>query len=172
MSTFKTIVAAIDFSGTSDDAVRTASEIARDYSSRVHLVHVVPEPLQQPWSTDAGGIDVTELRKAWFEDAERRLARIASEFSLPERVSQAVIVGPPAGEITRYAKEHGADLIVMGTHGYGPVRRFIVGSVADRVVREASCPVLLVPHRDLRAPNVRREAAFATAGEPAGQTGV
>ena len=172
MSTFKTIVVAIDFSGTCDDAVRTVNEIARDYYSRVHLVHVVPEPLQQPWSIDAGGIDVTELRKAWFENAERRLARIASEFPVPERVSQAVIVGPPAGEITRYAKEHGADLIVMGTHGYGPVRRFIVGSVADRVVREASCPVLLVPHRDLRAPHVRREAAFATVGEPAGQAGL
>jgi nucleotide-binding universal stress UspA family protein len=163
MSTFKTIVAAIDFSGTSDDAVRTVREIARDYYSRVHLVHVVPEPLQQPWTIDAAGIDVTDMRRRWVEEAERKLDAIATDLSLPELTSRAVIVGPPAAEIARYAKEHGADLIVMGTHGYGPVRRFLLGSVADRVVREASCPVLLVPHRELRAPKVRREHEVAMA---------
>ena len=73
-----------------------------------------------------------------------------------------MLVGTPAEEIARFARQHGADLIVMGTHGYGPVRRFLLGSVADRVVREASCPVLLFPHRDLRGPKVRREIdAFA-----------
>lgn len=164
MSTFKTIVVAIDFSGTSDDAVRTVREIARDYYSQVHLVHVVPEPLQQPWAIDAAGIDVTDMRRRWIEEAERKLDAIALELALPERVIRSVVVGPAPGEIVRYAKEAGADLIVMGTHGYGPVRRFLLGSVADRVVREASCPVLLVPHRDLRAPRVRREMAGAVAG--------
>ena len=58
---------------------------------------------------------------------------------------------PAAREIDQYAASHGADLIVVGTHGYGPVRRLVLGSVADRVVRMAPCPVLTVPHHALRA---------------------
>jgi nucleotide-binding universal stress UspA family protein len=52
---------------------------------------------------------------------------------------------PPAEEIVRYAEDNRADLIVLGTHGYGAVRRAVIGSVASEVARRASCAVLLVP---------------------------
>lgn len=155
MSLFRTIVVPVDFSGTSEDVIRALREIAGP-ESEVHLVHVAPEPLQQPWAVEAPGIDISGLRTTWVESARRRLA----ELALPSagHVVRQVLVGSPAAEIVDYARQHGADLIAMGTHGYGPVRRFLLGSVADRVVREASCPVLLFPHHDLRGPKVRREA--------------
>lgn len=159
MSLFKTIVAAVDFSGTSGDVVEALGEIVRT-DSEIHLVHVVAEPLQQPWTVEAPGIDVAALRETWVAQASRQLN--ALDVPVRGRVSRHVLVGTPAEEIVRFALQNGADLIVMGTHGYGPVRRFLLGSVADRVVREASCPVLLFPHRDLRGPKVRRETeAFA-----------
>ncbi len=159
MSLFKTIVAAVDFSGTSGEVVQSLGEIAGP-DSEVHLVHVVAEPLQQPWTVEAPGIDMAALRETWVAQAARRLN--ALDAPVRGQVSRQVLVGTPAEEIARFARQHGADLIVMGTHGYGPVRRFLLGSVADRVVREASCPVLLFPHRDLRGPKVRREIeAFA-----------
>lgn len=159
MSLFKTIVAAVDFSGTSGEVVESLGEIAGP-DSEVYLVHVVAEPLQQPWTVEAPGFDVAALRETWVAQAARRLNALDAPARV--QVSRQVLVGTPAEEIARFARQHGADLIVMGTHGYGPVRRFLLGSVADRVVREASCPVLLFPHRDLRGPKVRREIeAFA-----------
>jgi nucleotide-binding universal stress UspA family protein len=159
MSLFKTIVAAVDFSGTSGEVVQALGEIAAP-DSEIYLVHVVAEPLQQPWTVEAPGIDVAALRDTWVAQAAARLK--ALEIPARGRVNKQVLVGTPAEEIVRFARRSGADLIVMGTHGYGPVRRFLLGSVADRVVREASCPVLLFPHRDLRGPKVRREnEAFA-----------
>jgi nucleotide-binding universal stress UspA family protein len=70
---------------------------------------------------------------------------------IPQIVRTVVAGLPAAREIAQYAASHGADLIVVGTHGYGPVRRLVLGSVADRVVRLAPCPVLTVPHHTLRA---------------------
>ena len=73
------------------------------------------------------------------------IRRMIGEIKPPlPQVQPEVLVGPPATEIVRYAREHGIDLIVVGTHGRGPIRRAFVGSVAERVLREAACPVLIV----------------------------
>jgi nucleotide-binding universal stress UspA family protein len=69
----------------------------------------------------------------------------------PRRVSVEVVVGPAAFEIVRYANERAADILVLGSHGRGVIRRFLLGGVAERVLREASCPVLVVPDRVLRS---------------------
>jgi nucleotide-binding universal stress UspA family protein len=65
-------------------------------------------------------------------------------------VSVAVVVGPAAYKIVRYAGAQGADVLVLGSHGRGVIRRFLIGSVAERVLREAVCPVMFVPDRALR----------------------
>ena len=64
-------------------------------------------------------------------------------------MTTAVEVGAPANEIVRYADEHRANVVVLGSHGHGLVRRFLLGSVADKLVRQAPCAVLVVPHRTL-----------------------
>lgn len=153
MSVFHTIVAAIDFSETSDDALRVACELAATHDSELHLLHVIPDARQQAWSVEAPGLDFSALQAESIADAEQRLASRALPITTPlPRVVRRVIAGLPAArEIAQYAASHGADLIVVGTHGYGPVRRLVLGSVADRVVRLAPCPVLTVPHHTLRA---------------------
>ena len=153
MSVFRTIVAAIDFSETSDDALRVACELAACHGSELHLLHVIPDARQQAWSVEAPGLDFSALQQESMADAERLLASRTLPVTTPvPRVVRRVVAGLPAArEIAQYAASHGADLIVVGTHGYGPVRRLVLGSVADRVIRLSPCPVLTVPHHTLRA---------------------
>jgi len=153
MSIFRTIVAAIDFSETSEDALRVACALASSHGSTLHLLHVIPDARQQAWSVEAPGLDFSALQQESVEDAERaRAARTLPAVSPVGRVVRRVLSGLPAArEIAQYAATQGADLIVVGTHGYGPVRRLVLGSVADQVVRMAPCPVLMVPHHTLRA---------------------
>lgn len=153
MSGFRTIVAAIDFSETSEDALVLAAELAACHGAELHLLHVIPDARQQAWSVEAPGLDFSALQQESIADAERQLAArtIPKVASLPKVVRRVVAGLPAAREIAQYAATHGADLIVVGTHGYGPVRRLVLGSVADRVIRMAPCPVLTVPHHTLRA---------------------
>ncbi len=153
MSVFNTIVAAVDFSDTSDDALRVACDLARFHGSRLHVLHVIPDARQQAWSVEAPGLDFSALQEESMAEAERMLAnRTEAATTGLAHVTRVVVAGLPAArEIAQYAATHSADLIVVGSHGYGPVRRLVLGSVADRVVRMAPCPVMTVPHHTLRA---------------------
>jgi nucleotide-binding universal stress UspA family protein len=122
------ILVGIDFSEVSDRALDTAGEHARAWGARLHLLHVVP-PTTDP-APSAG------------------LERLAGEARDGGRVVvTAVAAGRPAAQIVHYAERHGVDLIVLGTHGRTGVSRALLGSVAEAVVRMASCPVLTVPPR-------------------------
>jgi len=168
MSGFRTIVAAIDFSETSDDALRLAAELAACHGSALHLLHVIPDARQQAWSVEAPGLDFSALQQESIADAEHVLAQRTNPVveALPHVVRRVVAGLPAAREIAQYAASHGADLIVVGTHGYGPVRRLVLGSVADRVVRMAPCPVLTVPHHTLRATSPEWTPAHETEMTP------
>jgi nucleotide-binding universal stress UspA family protein len=151
MSAFRTIVVATDFSDTSREALDVALSIARDSGSQIHLLHVIPDPLRQPWMVEPAGLDFRELQRLWTQEARRQLDALTTGRNLdPHRVLTAIAIGSAAAEIVRYATDHHADLILLGTHGYGAVRRFLLGSVAERVLRQAQSPVLIVPHRTLR----------------------
>jgi nucleotide-binding universal stress UspA family protein len=152
MSRFHTIVAAVDFSDTAADALDAAVALASsDPQARVELLHVVPDPVPAIWSDELPQIDLREIERTWRDGALRQLAALAAAASLdPERFATAVVVGAPAAEIVRHAERQHADVIVLGSHGHGLVHRFLLGSVAERVVRQAPCPVLVVPHRTLR----------------------
>jgi nucleotide-binding universal stress UspA family protein len=151
MATFRSVVCAVDFSDTSQDALAVARDIAQQSGGRLFLVNVVLDPLQLPWSVETAGIDFAEMLRTWIQQAEQDLSKlVASQPAGSPPVTSAVIVGRPAAEIVRYAEEHAADVLVMGTHGYGLVKRFLLGSVADQVLRQATCPVLVVPHQTLR----------------------
>lgn len=144
------IVVAIDFSETSIDALRFAREAASHQNAHLHILHVVPDARLQAWPIEAPGLDLERLNREGAARAEQRLAALKVDELPPERVTRAVTVGPVDVEIRRYAAEHGANLLVLGTHGYGPVRRFLLGSVATSVLRDVPCPVVTVPHRRLR----------------------
>jgi nucleotide-binding universal stress UspA family protein len=154
MERFRNIVAAIDFSETSGEVVRTALGLVRD-DGHVCLLHAVPHVIQTPWAMDASGGDVDDLQRQWVAEAETKLITFAATLRLdPRQVSVEVGVGPAAFEIVRRAAERGADLLVVGSHGRSAIRRFLLGSVAERVLREAGCPVMIVPDRALRVTTV------------------
>jgi nucleotide-binding universal stress UspA family protein len=118
------ILVATDFSETADGAVRIAHAYARAFGARLHVFHVT-------WPDEYG---VTALFAALMAQLGQEVPVVAASHG-----------GDPADEIVRYAQSHGIDLIVMGTHGRTGVSRALLGSVAERVTRTASCPVLVVP---------------------------
>ena len=137
--TLSRILLPTDFSDTAQYALDYARELARRFGASVHLLHVVPDPMQN-WAVEGMPV-VSDLAEQWKADAERRLAEVRLDG--PQTV-RAVRVGHAFVEILQYAAHNGIDMIVMGTHGRGPVEHLLLGSVAEKVVRKASCPVLTV----------------------------
>lgn len=151
MLPFKKILTTTDFSQTSLDAIPMAAELATHFEAALCLVHVLPVDTPTPWEippyADFGlaSLPLPEYEAQVRQEVERRLAVVASQH-VPADVPTTTIVarGDAAGEIQRLAKERGADLIVMATHGWTGWRHLVFGSVAERVLREAPCPVLSV----------------------------
>ena len=130
MLPIRTILQPTDFSDRSEHAFRLAWSLARDHGARLVLLHVVV-PTEDPWMQP----DRNEVRKQLNE-----LPAPGAEV----RVERQLTEGIPATEILRVAAETHSDLIVMGTHGRTGLSRTLMGSVAEQVVRRASCPVLTV----------------------------
>jgi nucleotide-binding universal stress UspA family protein len=143
MITLKTILVPSDFSDCSDEALRYGLELARRFDARLHLLHVVQDPVAQPWAAEGFSVPLFEVVEQWQKQAEERL-RAAVPDADKGRVTVAAVVATPYAEILDYASAHEVDLIVMGTHGRGGVSHMLLGSIAERVVRRAPCPVLTV----------------------------
>jgi nucleotide-binding universal stress UspA family protein len=148
MSAFRTILVATDFSESSQEAFDVALGIARDTGADVHALYVVPDPLNMPWVVEGAGMDFIELQRTWKADAKRELTQLLTARAVdPAKVKGTVALGTPAVEILRHATHWKADLIVVGSHGRGTMGRLLLGSVAQKVLHEAECPVMVVPHR-------------------------
>jgi nucleotide-binding universal stress UspA family protein len=151
MTPFRTILVAADFSERSREAFRVACALADETKTRVFVLHVserVPVA-EQPVAFGELGMPVALPRSGFaHEEAIGERLRAVYTPNRPIDVSFRVGQGEPAEEILRAAAEVGADLIVMGTHGRGGLRRLLAGSVAEAVLRRAACPVLA-----LHAPN-------------------
>lgn len=160
MITLKNILVPTDFSETSKAALTYARELASTYHGSVHVLHVLPDPLVQPWAfaveTEVMGLSFPERAKRWEERANEQMKNLFSETERRELDVRCVTqVGNPVQQILQYAKDQAVDLIVMGTHGRSTPGPNIgqafpwnppIGSVAERVVRQAPCPVLAVRH--------------------------
>ena len=136
----KHVLVPIDFSEHSLRALDVAKKLAQDAGGTLTLLHVV-EPI--PGWED---IPVLMTNPQLAKDAERKLQRLPRERQIDARlVGRTVVkIGTPWYEITQTAKELGRDLIVIATHGYAGWKHVVLGSTAERVVRHASCPVLVV----------------------------
>ncbi len=137
----KSIVVPFDFSETSESAVKTALEIA-DASSPLHLIHVI-DPTPVLISVDPA----MPVPPAYDEDRQREAReKLQQLFSEGERsrFQVAVQLGDPGSEIVSFANSVQAGLIVMPSHGRTGISRLLIGSVAERVLRLASCPVLVL----------------------------
>ena len=142
MITIKTILVPTDFSDASVAAQHYALGLAKAFASAVHLLHVVQDPYVQPWAAEAFGVSLAGVLERWEQDARAQLEQIGGTGA--PGITCVTRVGHPFVEILSYAAEAHVDLIVMGTHGRGPVAHMLLGSVAERVVRKAPCPVLTV----------------------------
>ena len=143
MISLNTILVPSDFSECSDEAVRYGLELARRFNAQLHLLHVVQDPVTQPYAAEGFAVPLFEAVEEWRAQAEARLRAAVPERDRP-RVTVASIVATPFAEILDYAAAHNVDLIVMGTHGRRGVSRALLGSVAENIVRTAPCPVLTI----------------------------
>ena len=147
------ILVPTDFSSDADAALEYALEIARPFNASVHLLHVVENPLAAGvWSSEIYTAEIAGLQVNLVRDAEERLRRslpiIAGE---PVGVTREVRTGNPGRVIVDVASERLIDLIVMGTHGRTGLPHLVMGSVAERVVRTAPCPVLTLAAKASKA---------------------
>ena len=146
-----TIIAAVDLSSSSVNAARSAIELARLMRDEILLLQAVqPMSTFYPETTMVGTTNIDQpLFRATVEALEGVRTALAADTA-DVRIDQRVEFGRPHEVLCRAARDVGARLIVMGTMGRGPGGRLLVGSVAQRTVREAPCPVLVL--RDGRAP--------------------
>lgn len=145
MITVKTILVPTDFSDCSEAAVKYGYALAEAFGAAIHLLNVVQDPYAMPWTADAFAAPMGDMLTDWEAQAKRRLTETVPTSSAAPTVLKT-LVGSPYLSIVRYAEQHHVDLIVLGTHGRGPLGHMLLGSVAERVVRTAPCPVLTVRH--------------------------
>ena len=148
MSAYKRILAAVDGSAASNQGLREAIRLAKAERARLFILHVVDE-YPAFAATDglamAPGVDLVP----WLREGGKRVLAKAVGLALKQKVKakgilREMIGGPAADKVVREARKQRADLIVLGTHGRRGVRRLVLGSDAEQVVRTAPVPVLLV----------------------------
>jgi universal stress protein A len=147
----KKILAPIDFSASSMEAMNGAKELAKDVGAEVHLMHVIAPHhhfIPLPLATNAEQSRELAREAAMIEQAEEELARIKKDdFGESKNVSTFAVVGPPVSKLLEYAKAQAIDLIVMSTHGRTGAEHALIGSVTEKVVRNAPCSVLVLRPR-------------------------
>jgi nucleotide-binding universal stress UspA family protein len=138
---FRRILIAVDGSPIAAHAADVGIDLARSLGGEVALIHVV-DPAQN-WVPESG-VPAAELVKLAEQDGKRLLAELRPRATLQAPPLEFVQVGKPASEIVKAAKDWLADIIVIASHGRGGISRLLLGSVAEGVMRHASCPVLVV----------------------------
>ena len=137
---YDTILVPTDGSAAAEQATEHALSLADRFDADVQALGVVD--LQQAAGPfDAGGLE-TEFVERLRTDAEENVEHVENQWAQPDRFSEAVEEGAPSKVILSYIDEHDVDLVVMGTHGRTGLRRFVLGSVTEHVLRESPVPVL------------------------------
>lgn len=161
---FRRILVPTDFSTPSNAALDCTQRLAIRFSASLHLLHVLEEvPSAGALGTAVFLNESPEARSFRLADARDRLKQQISDGRVTLGATTEVIFGSPAHVIADYAADNGFDLIVMGTHGRTGMAHLLVGSVAERVVRSASCPVLTTQYSCREAVEVVRRADMASA---------
>jgi len=149
MITLKKVLVATDFSAPSEAALAYGREFARNFGAALSVVHIVDDIIARAYGVD-GGVIMTDpdVQRQYEATAREQVeALLANDDRIDLKASAAILVSnAPAAAIVSYARDANIDLIVMGTHGRGGVAHLLMGSVSERVVRTAPCPVLTVRH--------------------------
>ena len=134
-----------DFSEATKVAASSACELADKFGAELHVLHVLHDLSSlMPFTAISLWTDPEHIAEI-ADGAKRMLSEIpAADWSQGKAVVRKVSVGNVADEITTYARQHGIDLIVIGTHGHAGLKHAVLGSIAEKVVRTAGCPVLSI----------------------------
>ena len=146
MMTLKNILVAIDFSEASEAAFVYARELTNTFGGTLHVLHVAGNIAASAIGVEGYTTDFIALQREVEESARKQLDRLVSEAERPTLSAKTIVLtsNSPAQSIVSYAKDAHIDLVVVGTHGRGGMAHMLMGSVAERVVRTAPCPVLTV----------------------------
>ncbi len=141
----KKIFCPTDFSEPSYEALKTANELALHFSAELTLIHVVSPIPAVPASPAPTGFNLLSYQQEMEASAKELLEQVIQKKISREIKSRIMVIqGNPADEIVRMAAVGNADMIVIATHGLTGWRKFIFGSVAEKVIRLATCPVLSI----------------------------
>lgn len=149
MTKLDRILVPMDFSENSKAALQYARGLAEQFGAEVHLLHVISNDTTMAIGSD-GFFSVSdsvmqEIRDAVTRQLQESAATIQNSV---KQVVQETREGAPFAEIVQYAKSNDIDMIVLGTHGRTGISHLLIGSVAEKVVRKARCPVLTIPLTD------------------------
>ncbi len=153
MNEIKVIAVPVDFSENAQKIAEGAAYIAGTFNAEVHFIYVV-QNFEDYSGFIVPPVDLPNIEQDIFRSAEERMERfmqengpLCADKGVKKCVSE-VLIGDVGEEILAYSDKIGADLIIMGTHGYKGLERILFGSVADKVVKTSSCPVLTInPYR-------------------------
>ncbi len=147
MILLKNILVATDFEEASDAALNYGRDLARTYGAKLHVLHVA-ENLFARYRDDGSMVVLPQMQTDVENAARKRLEGLVTDEDRTMLKARPVVLTAlgTAEAIVEYAKAHTVDIIVMGTHGRRALAHLLMGSVAERVVRMAPCPVLTVRH--------------------------
>ena len=138
------ILVPIDFSKHSQKALAYASEIAQSYNAQLQVLHIIEETMHPAFSV-TGKSSIFDLVPGIKDDSKERTEKMLKEF-VSDKVKSKIFIkgGRAANDIIKFAKENPTDLIVIATHGLTGLEHMLLGSVTEKVVRMAHCPVFTV----------------------------
>jgi len=148
MIRLKQILVATDFSEPSDAALNYGRELAHAFGAHLHILHVVDNLMATMVGPEGYVGNLMEIQRDVEEAARKQLEALINPEDRRDLDAKPVLLtsSTPAFAIVNHAKEAGTDLVVMGTHGRGGFGHLLMGSVAEKVVRSAPCPVLSGSH--------------------------
>lgn len=145
MITIKNILCPIDYSVYSEKALQYAIEFAEKYQAKLYLLHVLDLRVYDVNDPELYNVNIVD--KEMIDTLKERLFKCISEDTKGKVSVECVVVqGVPFAEIIKASRDYNINLIVLGTHGRTGISHAIMGSVAEKVVRKAPCPVLTVRH--------------------------
>ena len=145
MVKLQNVLCPTDFSDLSVGAMNYAVLLAKTFGAQLHLLHVVDQAYQYWMAMGPETVPAGPMPDELMKIAKKQMEEFTGKY-VPEKLAATteVVNGRPFLEIIRIAKERKSDLIVIGTHGRGALTQMLLGSVAEKVVRKAPCPVLSV----------------------------
>lgn len=145
MLPMRKILCPTDFSKPSFEAMKTANEWALHFSAELILVHVVSPIPVIPIHDDPISFNLPLYEKEMEASSRKTLEQAAADrISTAIQISTLILHGDPATQIVRLAEEEQVDMIIIATHGLTGWRKFMFGSVTEKVIRMADCPVLSI----------------------------